>query len=113
MSQWTRVLALSKRFNGVCAAELLSDPPDGGAPITRLAARIQNLEDRQHVFEILPDRKGTRTYRWVEGPCEAERSDGASSPAPPAREDSLVSVASLGPESVEPRPTAHYLQDVV
>ena len=72
-TQCERVLALSKRHVGICQAELY-DAPDKRGPITRLAARIQDLEDRQHVFEFLHDRKGCRVYRWVEGPVSTEAS---------------------------------------
>lgn len=78
-TQCERVLALSKRHVGICQAELY-DAPDRRGPITRLAARIQDLEDREHVFEFLHDRKGCRVYRWVEGPVSTEASTSGEQP---------------------------------
>jgi hypothetical protein len=94
MTQCSRVLNLAKRYNGICQSELLGlyNEADGGPAITRLAARIQDLEDQGHVFELLPDRKGTRTYRWVSGP-DVGRVPGTTtppveSPTPGPAEDS-------------------------
>lgn len=78
-TQCERVLALSKRHVGVCQAELY-DAPGRRGPITRLAARIQDLEDREHVFGFLHDRKGCRVYRWVEGPVSTEASTSGEQP---------------------------------
>lgn len=73
MTQTERVIAAAKSYRGICQAELLHAHP----PITRLAARIQDAKERGHVFEILPWRKGTKVYRWVEGP-DVERVTGTS-----------------------------------
>jgi hypothetical protein len=77
MTQAERVLALSRRPDGICQAELLDH--SHGAPITRLAARIQNLEDRGYEFENLGIRRKTKVYRLidVEGPVST------SEPIPP------------------------------
>src|ERR1700742_5131021 len=78
-TQCERVLALSKRHVGICQAELY-DAPDKRGPITRLAARVYDLESRGHRFEFLHDRKGCRVYRWVEGPVSTEASTSGDQP---------------------------------
>ena len=73
-TQTERVLALSKRFNGVCQADLLlPDVADGGAPITRVAARLWDLEQEGYEFEAIGTRKRCKVFRLI----EAERSAGA------------------------------------
>ena len=72
-TQCDRVLALSKRFNGVCQADLLlPDVADGGAPITRVAARLWDLEQEGYEFEHIGVRKKCKVFRLI----EAERSAG-------------------------------------
>lgn len=45
---------------------------DGGPTITRLAARIQDAEDRGYVFEHLGTRHDCRVYRLVSRPESVE-----------------------------------------
>jgi len=66
MTQSERVLAAAKSFRGTCQADWLGETPDGGPRITRVAARIQDLENAGHVFEIIGVRSKTRVYRLVE-----------------------------------------------
>lgn len=66
-TQTERVLALSKRFNGVCQADLLlPDVADGGAPITRVAARLWDLEQEGYEFEAIGTRSKTKVFRLIE-----------------------------------------------
>lgn len=70
-TQTERVLALSKRFNGVCQADLLlPDVADGGTPITRVAARLWDLEQEGHSFEHIGTRKRCKVFRVLEAEQE-------------------------------------------
>lgn len=72
-TQCDRILALSKRFNGVCQSDLLGpDVADDGPPITRVAARLWDLEQEGHAFEHIGWRSKTKVFRLI----EAERSAG-------------------------------------
>lgn len=82
-TQMDRVLAAARSYRGTCQAEWL-DPNvcDGKEPITRLAARIQDLEEKRGCrFEPLPWRYGTKVYRLIEDP---EDDVGRHAGAPPA-----------------------------
>lgn len=71
-TQTERVLALSKRFNGVCQADLLlPDVADGGTPITRVAARLWDLEQEGHEFEAIGTRKRCKVFRLASEPAES------------------------------------------
>ena len=86
ISQCDRVLKAARAFNGTCQADWLADTtPDGGPRITRLAARLQDLEDRGCTFEILGRRNGTRVYRLVSEPDTTVQ---APAPRPPASDPS-------------------------
>ena len=69
-TQMDRVLAAARSYRGTCQAEwIAARTPDGGPQITRVGARIQDLEDKRGcVFEIVGWRHGTRVYRLVEDP---------------------------------------------
>jgi hypothetical protein len=86
MTQTDRVLKAARSIRGTCQADwLASHTPDGGQPITRVAARIQDLEDRGYTFEILHDRGGTRVYRLTSEPSTGVEAGARSSDrhAPP------------------------------
>lgn len=77
MTQLERVLKAARSFRGTCQAEWLGPVADGGPRITRLAARLQEAEDRYgYQFECLGKRAGTKVYRLVEG-SGVERGDEA------------------------------------
>ena len=68
-SQMSRVIAASRSFRGVCQTDLLGpNVVDGGKPITRLAARIQDAEARGYVFENIGWRSHTKVYRLIHEP---------------------------------------------
>jgi hypothetical protein len=67
-TQLERVLRAAKSYRGVCQADFLGDTVDGGPNITRVAARLQEAEDRGHEFELLGRRDKCRIYRWISGP---------------------------------------------
>lgn len=74
-TQTERVLALSKRFNGVCQSDLLlPDVADGGAPITRVAARLWDLEQEGYEFEAIGTRKKCKVFRLSSGPQDNSQS---------------------------------------
>ena len=89
MTQAERVLAAAKRFNGVCQTDmLLPDVCDGGPPITRLAARLYELEQQGHSFECLGRRNQCKVWRLVEvdggDSTVPDESTGSEVPPPPA-----------------------------
>jgi hypothetical protein len=68
-TQTERVIAAARSPDGVCQADfLLPDVIDGGPPIVRVGARIQDAEERGHTFAILGWRRKTRVYRLVAEP---------------------------------------------
>ena len=78
LTQIDRVIKAARSFRGVCQADLLgADVVDGGHPITRLAARIQEAEERGYVFEIIGTRSKCRVYRLAREP-DVERTAGNS-----------------------------------
>jgi hypothetical protein len=112
-TQLERVIAAARAFNGTCQADWLAPvTPDGGPRITRLAARLQEAEDRLGCsFECLGRRGGTKIYRLVAGPEVPRAGDPAPDPEPPGT--SAVPVA--GSESTGqpalfevPRTASHY-----
>lgn len=108
MTQCSRVLTAARSYKGTCQAEWLNDTPDDGPIITRVAARIQNLEERGYVFEILRDRKGTRVYRLLsepEGATEKEKRPNPETHAGSAElEGQVRPPAKLGPPSTQSEP---------
>lgn len=111
-TQMDRVLEASRSYRGVCQAELLGpDVVDGGKPITRLAARIEDLETkRQCVFENLGWKSGTKIYRLVSAPDSQRSIDtGDSSPSAGLTPSRPVD-GSLSAEQrlFEPPPMSHY-----
>lgn len=69
MTQAERVLAAARSYRGTCQADWLADEtPDGGPWITRVAARIQDLEDQGHEFDCIGVRNRTKVYRLVGEP---------------------------------------------
>jgi hypothetical protein len=93
VTQVERVIEAARSFQGVCQVDfLLPDVIDGGAPITRLGARIQDAEERGYVFETIGWRDKTKVYRLLSEP-EAAPSGGRTGasqvtlpqvPAPPS-----------------------------
>lgn len=71
-TQTERVLEASRSFRGVCQTDFLApDVIDSGTPITRVCARIQDLEDKHNcVFEVIGWRNKTRVFRLVSQPGE-------------------------------------------
>lgn len=75
-TQLSRVIAASRSYRGTSQSDWLSDQtPDGGPRITRIAARIQDAEERGYAFEILGPRHKTRVYRLISEP-DVERAIG-------------------------------------
>ena len=84
VTQVDRVVRAARSFQGVCAVDFLGpDVVDGGKPITRVAARIQDAEDQGYVFEIIGWRAKTKVYRLVSEPADAGRAIDEHSPPPP------------------------------
>ena len=74
LTQTQRVIAAAKSYRGVTQVDFLGTHTiDGGPPITRVAARIQDARDEGHEFENLGTRQSCKVYRWVSGPDEVER----------------------------------------
>lgn len=65
MRQRDRVLrALKRHPDGVCQVDfLLPNVIDGGAPITRLAARVKDLREDGHEIEVNGEKYGCALYR--------------------------------------------------
>jgi len=82
-TQVERVIAAADSLRGVCQVEFLGiETVDGGPTITRLAARIQDAEDKGYVFESLGKRHDCKVYRLVSRPeFEVEGSAGEQGPA--------------------------------
>jgi hypothetical protein len=79
--QVERVIAAARSPDGVSQADmLLPDVIDGGAPITRVGARIQDAEERGFVFETIGWRDRCKVYRLLSEPeaATASVSDAAS-----------------------------------
>lgn len=62
-SQRDRALAAMRRHGTVCAVDFMAPTIDGGPPITRLAARIDELRAVGHVIVAAGWRHKTRVYR--------------------------------------------------
>ena len=64
MTQNERVLKLlrARAGEGVNTTDLMAPDADGGKPILRLAARIDDLRRRGHGFEVRRRSNGTTTY---------------------------------------------------
>jgi hypothetical protein len=106
-TQMDRVLAAARSYRGTCQAEwIAARTPDGGPQITRVGARIQDLEDKRGcVFEIVGWRHGTRVYRLVEDPEDGVGRH-ASAPTTPSGTP-LVGVVEASASSSTNRPSAH------
>ena len=69
-TQLDRVMKAAARYNGVCQADFAHPTCDGLPPITRVAARLQEAEDRLGAsFEILGWRSKTKVFRLVGEPA--------------------------------------------
>lgn len=73
MTQTERVLKAARRYNGVCQADFLGDTPDEGPSITRVAARLWDLETQGYCFEHIGWRNKTKVFRLCDSPDDAER----------------------------------------
>lgn len=90
MTQRERVLRASLRPSGVSQVDFLApDVCDGEKPITRLAARIFDLEREGYLFEVVGWRNRCKVYRLLDGPTPGPIESGAgealgvsASPAP-------------------------------
>lgn len=83
MTQTDRVLhALRARGGkGICTTDfLLPAVCDGGAPITRLAARIQDLKQRGYIIATAGERHGCAVYILVREPSSAEQAGAPGAP---------------------------------
>lgn len=75
LTQTQRVIRAAKSFRGMTQVDFLGTHTiDGGPPITRVAARIQDARDEGHEFEHLGTRDSCKVYRWVSGPDVEARS---------------------------------------
>lgn len=78
MSQLDRVLKASRSFDGVCQADFSgAETVDGGPIITRVAARLYDLEQAGHRFEHIGTRHKTKVFRLIEaeGSVDERRAD--------------------------------------
>ena len=79
LTQRERVLKAARSFRGITQVDfLLPNVVDGGEPITRLAARINELDSEGYGFECLGRRDRCKIWRLVSEPD----SGGGSSRAP-------------------------------
>ena len=64
VTQNDRVLKLlrAREGEGINTTDLMAPAADGGKPILRLAARIDDLRKRGHGFEVRRRSNGTVTY---------------------------------------------------
>lgn len=78
MTQAERVLKALRSYRGVSQVEFLApNVCDNGKPITRLAARVQDLRDQGHEISIIGRRHGCVVYRLEREAPGVER-DGRS-----------------------------------
>ena len=83
-TQRERVLAAARRFNGVAQTDFLApNVCDDGAPITRVAARLFELDQEGYAFECIGRRNRCKVFRLVSDP-DIERT--VSAAAHPARQ---------------------------
>jgi hypothetical protein len=81
-TQLERVIAASRSFRGVAQVDFLApNVCDGGTPITRLAARIEEAKDRGYAFDVIGTRSKCRVYRLAD---DAESGRRPEPPHPPA-----------------------------
>jgi hypothetical protein len=104
-TQCDRILKASRRFNGVCQADFSgAETVDGGPIITRVAARLYDLEQQGHRFEHIGTRHKTKVFRLIEAEGSADERRAAtceeSGPASAGSTRAGVS-APLSPEVVE------------
>jgi hypothetical protein len=86
-TQLERVLAAARSFRGTCQAEWLADhTPDGGPRITRVAARIEEAEQRGYTFELIGWRSKTKVYRLLSQPDDVGRDTAPPSSSGPQTE---------------------------
>lgn len=96
-----RVIAAARRDCGVCQVDMLApEVCDGGAPITRVGARIQDAEGRGYVFETIGWRHKCKIYRLVSEPeaATASVSDASNVRALPEPEPPLFETPGAGTE---------------
>lgn len=100
-SRMDRVLKVARTYRGVCQADFLGpDVIDGGSPITRVAARIEDLESKRGLtFEIIGWRDRCKVYRLsdTERDSTPDPLPGKDRPASP--QGPAVSAVSLSAES--------------
>lgn len=108
MPQADRVLRAlqERRGDGVTPVHFAApDVLDGGSPIMRVAARVQDLRDRGHRIETRKGRGGVARYVLIESPAgtKAARS---RPPAPSNRELDAARAARAEAEALEKREAA-------
>ena len=82
MTQCERVLKASRGLRGVTQGDFAGPyTVDGGPTISRVAARIQDLKDQGHTFDVIGERNGFRVYR-LHGDVERSISPPSSSGVP-------------------------------
>lgn len=92
-TQADRVLAAARSFQGTCQADWLAEhTPDGGPRITRVPARIDDLERRGAVFETIGWRAKTKVFRLVSAPDGIERRAPADPPRIPVQPELRTSL---------------------
>jgi hypothetical protein len=120
MSQRTqveRVVRAARSYRGVCAVDFLGpDTVDGGAPITRLAARLWDAEQQGYLFECIGRRSRCKVWRLIGEPGVDDGRGGDSAPgssllsSPAADRSTSAAVVNTGALfEVEPeRPLSPY-----
>lgn len=105
MTQRDRVLAKARSYDGCCQADfLLPNVCDDGPPITRVAARLYDLDLAGFSFECIGWRCKTKVFRLVSEPDDVESEAGGgpdieTSTVPPGAASSLA----LSAEGPPPR----------
>lgn len=92
--QQKRVLQAAKAYNGTCSADWIDGlGADGKGKISRVPARIEELEDDHNcVFEVIGRRNKTKVFRLVSGP-ESPDGRGEGCPPPEHRTHAVVPTA--------------------
>ena len=99
MTQCERVLKASRGLRGVTQGDFAGPHTvDGGPTISRVAARIQDLKDQGHTFDVIGERNGFRVYRLN---VDVDRASGTPSCPGVPSERLTDSSSAAGPMSTD------------
>ena len=102
-TQAERVLEAAESFQGTCQADWLADvTPDGGPRITRVAARLHELDGRGYGFECIGWRSRTKVFRLCSEPDVGRADDDQPDAVSPAGVGSPPVVGSASADTRQP-----------